>query len=284
MSDDAASPASPASPAPPAVPDALIPTLSHQELLAFLRAKHKVLEDYLLPGVSAALVLQTKEAGATEISVEDLFEPVPVEKRAELIALKILLSKIKQQSEAAKKKSSKKERQRLAELERIEKAKANGTYGKSPTVLQRPWMDIISTARTNKTRAAPKIVATEEKQRAALVANGAEVTFGCPAEGNYQMHHAFLLGSGEEHMAEVLSTLGSKLVRWSAQDAQLTVHFSGEALDGFFKKLDKESKTPSAKVVTTQQVHRLTRHATVHAALRRSGAPSIHPPHCALAT
>ena len=94
MSDNAASPASPASPAPPAVPDALIPTLSHQELLAFLRAKHKGLEDYLLPGVSAALVLQTKEAGASEISVEEFFGPVPVETRAELIALKILLSKI----------------------------------------------------------------------------------------------------------------------------------------------------------------------------------------------
>eukprot|EP00966_Prymnesium_polylepis_P292491 6754921-Prymnesium_polylepis.2 len=55
-------------------------------------------------------------------------------------------------------------------------------------------------------------------------------------------------------MAEVLSTLGCKLVRWSAHHAQLTVDFSGEALDGSFKKLDKESKTLSTKVVTTQQV------------------------------
>ena len=91
--------------------------------------------------------------------------------------------------------------------------------------------------------------------RTSLETNGCEISFGCPAEGNYQKHHAFLLGHGEDNMMEVLSTLGCKLVGWNAEAKQITVFFSGDSLAEFFKKLDKEDERISnKKVVTTQQV------------------------------
>jgi hypothetical protein len=233
-------------------PEVLLPTLSYGRLKLYLAAKFGGLEKCLLPNVTAALLFAAYEGGEP---IAELFHDVPLEVRAQLTALKLLLKSLSTATKTATAAAQQAEKKRLQKLEREEKARAAGVLGKAPAPMVRPWADIVNTAKTNQKEQQDKKAEEDVPgQRAHLEANGAEIMISCPAKDNYQKHHSYLLDHGEDKMAEVLELLGCKFVGFNAENQQITIFFSGPALADFFKKLDKETKKVSEKVVTTQQV------------------------------
>ena len=254
----APSPPNPRAPAeappPPVVtPGSFVETLTCDELRAFLASKYAGLEDCLKPNITARLLFELKKE---KEPIKDCFVAVPLEHEAQLIAFDLLLKKLVKASEHARELAKAAHKKAIEKQERRQKAEKLGVLGKAPEPTTRKWADILGTAKANQKSANDKAIGERvAKERAELEEEGVKLIFGVPAEDKYQAHHAFLLGHGEDHLKEVLTGMGCKLVSFNKEGQQLEVEFSGAALAAFFKEvIDKElKKLNREKPVTAQQ-------------------------------
>jgi len=93
----------------------LLPTLSYGRLKLYLAAKFGGLEKCLLPNVTAALLFAAYEGGEP---IAELFHDVPLEVRAQLTALKLLLKSLSTATKTATAAAQQAEKKRLQKLER----------------------------------------------------------------------------------------------------------------------------------------------------------------------
>ena len=168
------------------------PDFSAREFGCWLREELPPLHEFIIPGVSGALVLACATEQNTPAALAELFPDLPRDNKASLITLRHQMksySKMSRDMQTMQAKKQRRKAERAAAAQSWDVAEEVDAQASS----KRPWEHIVASSKSNSSKQAKRVDASRREH---FEQHGYRTQLSLPCSGGYQRHHNWLLGSG----------------------------------------------------------------------------------------